>query len=186
MGIITRNNPVGIDAKIAAHQSSMFTQLNLSGFAKNIDWDSYDRVYGNPTEDGRIIPEHFTGGKKYKDVLFNSKRLMTSFYWLDDDMPIDPSSGLIKANVSMIVQAQIGKMYSDDTQRYDENLRMVFAENSKNFYGYDSFRLNSIKKGIDTVYKEFYRDEITTTDMSDYHVFRLDYTVAYEPRNCAN
>jgi hypothetical protein len=184
MAIIQRANPVGIDRLISSHQNHLFNRVTISGFTNTDSWDSYDRAYGNPTEGGEM-PEHFTGNIDYKEVLFDDRQLMTSFYWMGERQTV-LETGLFQSEVSLIVQAQIGEIYPNDGQRYDESLRNQFYFNSQNYTRQDSFRLNGIETGIDNVYREFFRQNIRFTDMSKYHVFRLNYTVTYTPECCTN
>jgi len=179
MAKIQRANPVGIDRLISSHQNHLFNRVAISGFTNADSWVSYDRAYGNPT-DGGAIPEHFTGGKDYKEVLFDDRHLMTSFYWMEESQ--NPNSdGLIVVTISLIVQAQIGNMYPNDGQRYDEALRNQFYYHSNNYVSYDKFKFNGIETGINNVFREFKRQNIQFENMSEKHVFRLNYEAKYEP-----
>lgn len=179
MATVHRTTPVGIDRLISKHQDHLFNKVSIENFVNSDRWVSYDRAYGNPTEGG-AIPEHFTGGVDYKEVLFDDRHLMTSFYWMEESQ--NPNSdGLIVANVSLIVQAQIGEIYPNDGQRYDETLRNQFYYHSNNYVSYDKFKFNGIETGIDNVFREFKRQNIRFDDMSKKHVFRLNYEARYEP-----
>jgi len=92
----------------------------------------------------------------------------------------------IESDVSLIVQAKIGNIYTDQSQRFDETLRQLFIWNSQQFVGYDSFVLDSVDMGVQNVYREFVKREINLTDMSEFHVFRLNYKVMYTPECCTN
>ena len=184
MAITQRTAPTGIDTLISRHQNHLFNKVAISGFTNSTDWDSYDRAYGNPHENG-MIPEQFTGDKEYSEVLFDDTNLITSFYWLGDRQTF-LDNGFIESDVSLIVQAKIGNIYTDQSQRFDETLRQLFIWNSQQFVAYDSFVLDSVDMGVQNVYREFIKREINLTDMSEFHVFRLNYKVTYTPECCAN
>jgi len=184
MALVQRANPIDVDVKIKAHQNHLFSKVTLPNFVNTDNWISYDRAYGNPHQAGEV-PEYFTGGLDYNEVLFNDNELMTSYYWMDNQVNV-LDTGIHQVDVSLIVQAQIGEIYPNDGQRYDQTIRNQFYFNSESFFGYDSFRLNSIETGIDNVYREFIRRQISLTDMNEKHVFRLNYTVSYTPQCCTD
>lgn len=181
MAKIQRTNAVGLDKAISAHQDHLFNGLSITGFVNADSWQSYDRAYGNPHENG-IIPEVFTGGQEYKEVFYNDNFLMTSFYFMKDTGRME--DGQILVDVDLIVQANIEDIYPLIDHRADEELRQIFMFLSESFSGADNFEFKNFYTRIDEVYREFVQRQIKIDDMSGQHVFRLKYEVRYTPECC--
>ncbi len=183
MAKVQRTGSVGLDNAISAHQDHLFTSLSIAGFVNATNWQSYDRAYGNP-HSGGLIPEVFTGGQEYEQVLYNDNFLMTSFYFMSDRETME--EGKVVVDVDLIVQANIQDIYPLIDHRADEELRQLFVFLSESFALSDEFELKEIFTSIDEVYREFVKRQIEIDDMSGQHVFRLQYEVRYTPECCAN
>ena len=65
----TKENPIGIDAKIQSMQNVLYSELNTKwGLSGGNSLDSYGRVYIN-NKDGKKIPEFYDQDKEYGNVL---------------------------------------------------------------------------------------------------------------------
>lgn len=183
MAKVQRTNPVALDAAIAKHQDALWSTIKIGG-SPIVNWESYDRVYKNYKKSTGLIPEHFTGGKDYKEVFYNDNFDLTSFYIADDSSDLSSGDGV--TTVSLIVQANLSNLYPAIAHRADEELRNLFTYASNIYWNYDSFALQEIETSIDRVYREFYQNNIRLDDMSEKHCFRMNFTVKYTPECCTN
>jgi len=180
-----RISPVGVDKAIAAFQDYLYSTAKIGGVLIS-DWESYDRVYKNPkaARGSALIPEHFTGGKDYQEVFYNDNFSLTSFFIMDEDSEFE--NGQMIADVSLIFQANLDELYPTIAHRADEELRNLFIHLSQKYYSFDSFQFINLETTIDSVYREFEREQIRLEDMSEKHCFRLNYEVRYTPECCTD
>lgn len=183
MAKVQRTNPVALDAAISKHQDWLWSTVKIGGVAIS-GWESYDRVYKNYHNATGLIPEHFTGGKDYKEVFYNDNFDLTSFYVADDTSEMQTGDGFI--TVSLIVQANLAELYPAIAHRADEELRNLFTYAANTFFSFDNFALESIETSIERVYREFYQNDIKLDDMSEKHCFRMNFRVKYTPECCTN
>ncbi len=173
MALIRKTNPVALDKQIDFFQTDMFTEL---GFA---DWESLHRVYLNPMGRGRI-PEAFEADGEYREVFYNDNFNATSFFLASETRTVD--DGLTETEVAWIFAVDLVKLYPlITTHRADEEFNSAVQNASKNL-GWDDFELIGVENGIDNVYREFIKDQITFDDMSNQYVVRFNYTVKYTPK----
>ena len=178
-----RTNPIGLDSVISRFQNYIFSNLKIGGVAVS-SWECFDRVYKNPRRGNRIAPEHFTGGKDYKEVLYSDKFSMTSFFVADDSVSID--EGVNTQDVSLIVQCNLKELYPLIDHRADEEIRNAFMLLANSYGFFDEFTLTGLETSPDNVFREFYTNNIKLEDMSEKHCFRLNFSVKYTPDCCTN
>ena len=65
-----RENPVGIDAKIAPLQTYLYDNI-VSRWSLE-DFSGYGRVYKNK-KNGLIVPEYYVSEKEYEEVLLDDR-----------------------------------------------------------------------------------------------------------------
>ena len=175
-----RINPVGIDKPINNFLDYLYSRVKIEGVLVT-DWEAYDRVY-KTQKNGGLVPEYFTGGVDYKEVFYDDRFSMTSFFVADDT--IETEGGDAIQEVSLIVQANLSDLYPSIAHRADEEIRNLFMFLSQNYYNADLFTFNNVETGIANVYREFVQRDIKLDDMSKKHDFRLNYTVKYTPECC--
>jgi hypothetical protein len=169
--IYTKQDAVGIDVAIQSLQSYLYSKLTSFGVS---DYESYGRIYKNG-KNGKLIPERYTEGNEYEEVLFNDKMNMTSFFAVADVTPVAEKP---KALVSVIFQLKLDKVFPLISHRADEefiNLIVILFEKY-----HKNIQLKSIVRGIDQVYKEFDKTKIKWTDMQDFNVVRFDIELNYD------
>lgn len=182
MSLIIKDCPRGIDKEIDFLQKKIYENLIELGWT---NYDSYPRAYKN-YKAGQLIPEIYIGNKEYSECLFNDKLNATSFFVASDNKKqINP--GVYEQGVSIIFQVKLNALYPSILHRADEEAQEdVISAIIKDQQEID---IDSIKIGVDNVYSEFvfnndYDKRIKITDMSDYHVFRIDLTLNYTNDSC--
>lgn len=177
MALIQKVVPVGIDYEIDKIQDALYTYLT----SVDIGWTSYEsypRVYINPREGGSVA-EYYTGANEYIEVLMNDNFTVTSFFIVENTKSYNNGEGRLEANISMIFQADISKLFPAIAHRADEEMhKNVFdgitaiARNNK---------FTALITGINDVYSELsipdsYLDKsVKYHDMSNFHIFKIDF-----------
>lgn len=177
MGLIQKTDPVGIDVSIDNFQLHLDNALTFS------DWDNYHRVYLNPSENG-LVPERYKTDGNYNEVFYNDKFNITTWFFTSSERPVG-DGGLVETTVSLIVQADLVKLYPSIAHRADEELNNAFSLASESFVGSEEFKLESIWTTLDKVYQEFDKGAVTFDNMSNRYVVRFNYKVSYAP-NCVS
>lgn len=177
MALIQKAGPVGIDFEIDKLQSVLYNYLT----GANIGWtnyESYPRAEINPKADGDI-PEYYTGSGEYIEVLMNDAFTVTSFFLVGNTKVYNSGEGRLEANVSLIFQADISKLFPTVPHRADEEMhRDVFG-------GLDitaqKNKLTGLITGLSDVYSDLsipsdYLDKsVKLHDMSNFHIFKMDF-----------
>ena len=174
--LIKSANPKGIDYSIQQLQADLYAFLidrwTLDGLSP--DYTCYDRCYRNQTKDG-IIPEVFTG-KGYKEVLFDDKVKVLSFFDIENSITYDTDNNGNRVNVSLLFMVNLKKLKGDNI-RPDEEVRQdvqTFLQHEK--YG---FMLNGIEIGLENVFANFQSLRIKYRDLNPLHCFRFNFTKVY-------
>ena len=175
MALILKTNPRGIDFAIDKFQSHLDDELTFA------NWDSYHRVYLNPSDSG-LVPERYKENGEYGEVFYDDTFDMTTWFFVSDERPA-AIDGIIETTVSLIVQADLNKLFPAINHRADEELNNAFVLAGQSFIGIEDFKLESIFTTLDKVYQEFDRKAVTFTDMSNRYVTRFNYKARYTP-NC--
>lgn len=175
MGYVVKQNPIGIDIVINDVIESMYDSLIDSGWT---DYEAYHRVYKNAKDSsGNFIPEAFVADSvnqdDYREVLFDDNKRSTSFFLTGDATTRE--SGNYKVPMSVIFQVNCQELYDRLVGRADEEARNdAIVAIEKNSHGVN---ITSIETSIPVVYSEFVTDNVTFTDMSPMHVFRINMDV---------
>lgn len=179
MGLIQRDNNYGVDVPIDRFQFDLYQSLSTE-FG---NWDSYPRVYKNERKKDNtdyITAEHAIDNQfDYLSVLYNDNKDMVSFFFKDNESSIDYVIG--KTTVSFIVQCDLNKIYPTETNRADERLkRDILTEISRQPY----FNVIRTIDGVESVYREFRKDELMYSNISPRHIVRFDIEVDYNYNCC--
>ena len=178
MGIVIKNNPIGIDKVITNLQEGMYTALIENGWT---NYDCYHRAYKNVKNvgSGDYIPEVYTADSvqsgQYEEVLLNDRVNSTSFFIAGNNTPYDNSSGLFKNDISIIFQINSENLYSNVTHRADEEAKNDVIAAIKEA-GYGKY-ITGIVTHVPDVYNEFDTSKLETDDMHPYFVFRVNLNV---------
>ena len=176
MSLVRKISPVGIDTSIDEVQVSLFNHLTNTALWTN--YESYPRAYKNPLGDN-TIPEVATDDEEYKEVLFDDKFRATSFFLTEDNAV---SNGeVFTQRVSIIFQGILTELYPTitthraDAEMLDDVMRAFEKTN---------YTVTNIITGVDNVYSDLdlrarLKEHIDLTDMSQFHVLRVDFEVQY-------
>jgi len=96
MALIQKSNPINEDVVIAAIQTQLYNDLLLKGIT---NYESYERVY---LING--VPELYIGNGNYKEVYFDDRFNLTSFFLLGETKTID-ELGYYSTTLSIIFKA---------------------------------------------------------------------------------
>lgn len=176
-----RENPKGIDFAIHDLQRELFIEL-----IKKFDWrnyDSYDRVYKN-SKGKDVIPEAYVGNGDYKEVLYNDKVAITSFFLVEDKRTYDYEKFLFTQNVSIIFQSDLEKLFPQVKHQPDEEMVDEIRRAIKKRYWEN--RLTEIITGVDKVYEslKLSYSKKDFADMGNYGIARFNFKMYYsnEPK----
>lgn len=172
--VVRKQNPVGVDLIIDRIQ----TIIDGISFKVGATWNNYHRAYKNPvkTRDRNgLVPELFVNGIDYREVLMDDTVDLTTFFIVSDVRPVN--LGVVKTEVSLIIQASKLDNLIDSLHRADEEITtMFFGKLNTSIPG---IKLTSIEHGIDRVYREFVKTKIKLDDMNQRHVARFNMEVTY-------
>ena len=179
MAVVSKTNPVGIDAQVDRIQKTIYTYLtNIAGW---LNYESYPRAYKNE-KDGGSIPEIYTGKNEYKECFLNDKYKVTSFFLSGDEKNFDNDGGQLTQELSIVFQADINKLYPAITHRADEEMhRDIFL--AINRTGLKTY-LESISTGIGNVYSDLdipdtYLQRVKLDDISNYHIVKVTLKIPF-------
>jgi len=181
--LIQKVSPVGVDKVIDKLQVAIYDYL--TGVAGFTQYESYPRCYKN-YKDGMIIPEMYTGTNEYKEVLFDDRYNLTSFFIVDDDSDRE-GVNVVSQNVSIIFQGLLDKLFPSVSHRADEELKAVIY-NALSEYYFEDYLL-SIQMGIDNVYGDLrilgtLKDRVILDDMSNFNVLRFNFKLNFNIDKC--
>lgn len=175
MGFITKNNPIGIDIVINDIIEPMYNELIEFGWT---GYEAYHRAYKNPkSNEGLFVPEAYTGQKdgdnEYTEVFYDDTKTATSFFLTGSTTT--RTNGNYTVPISIIFQLNAEELYENLGHRADEEARndaIIAIERSV-----VGSRITSIVTEVKDVYAEFDTSRINFTDMSPFHVFRINLDV---------
>ena len=113
MALIQKNNPINEDDIIAEIQVQLYNDLLAKGIT---NYESYERVY---LLNG--VPELYIGNGNYKEVYFDDRFYLTSFFLLGNTKTIN-EMGDYEAPLSVIFQANLDKLLRTVTHSADAEL----------------------------------------------------------------
>ncbi|HRS66198.1 MAG TPA: hypothetical protein P5519_09985 [Spirochaetia bacterium] len=188
--LITKTNPVGIDALIQQLQTKLHTELCTAWALTDCENDQqnkyycYGRAYRNATANG-FIAEVYTSNGEYKEVYWDDKLYAVSFFGIAAQT--DRTIGS-KTDVHLVYFVNTKKLKPDVTHRADEEVRLdVLNIIGKSSFG---FVVDSVELWLQNVLQEYpgsIRDErLKYVDMYPVHCFRLNMTINYNPNYCSS
>jgi hypothetical protein len=180
--LITKNNPVGIDAVIDKVQRKMFAALSET-WPAGIKYDCYPRCYRNKKDNGYIAEVFLSGTKKdYKEAYWDDKLAALSFFGIDPTIDLGDGN---KALIHVVFFVDLKKLKPNVSERADEEVRLDVQKILQKQIA--ATRLLRVTTGLENVLKEYpgsYRDErLKAVDMHPVHCFRFDIEVRYSPLN---
>lgn len=185
MAIESKINRDGVDVVIEQLQQSTFPKLLgfWDGATTYISYPRANKLY----KGDNIIPEVSLDKKDYREVLYNDKVFVTSFFVVDDTRLYNDETRQFKHTISMIFQADLVKLYGK-TNRADEefNMDVIRVLKKENLYIVGDI---TMAEGVDSVYSDLtisgdLKDKLKLTDMSQRHLLRVTFDVLYRD-DCA-
>lgn len=169
MAIIQKNNPINEDAVIAEIQVQLYNDLIAKGVT---NYESYERVY---LLNG--VPELYVGNGNYKEVYFDDRFNLTSFFLLGQTKTID-SIGYYSAPLSIIFQADLTKLFPTITHRADAELHDMVKKSLDKVKS--TITINEIVTGIENVYQGLdFEQSQYLDDVSSFHLFRVNMEIKF-------
>ena len=169
MALIQKNNPINEDVVIAKIQTELYNNLIAKGVAS---YESYERVY---VVNG--VPELYLGNGNYKEVFFDDRFNLTSFFLLGNTKEID-NIGTATIDLAIIFQANLVQLYSNIVHRADAEFHADITD-SLNQIPID-FEFISIVTGFDNVYSGLtIENKQYLDDMSRFHLVRFNLKINY-------
>jgi hypothetical protein len=169
MALIQKSNPINEDVVIAAIQTQLYNDLLLKGIT---NYESYERVY---LING--VPELYIGGGNYKEVYFDDRFNLTSFFLLGETKTID-ELGYYSTTLSIIFQADLSKLLPTITHRADSELHDMVKKSLDKVAA--TMELKEIVTGINNVYQGLdFENSQYLNDVSSYHLFRVNLDIQF-------
>lgn len=187
--LYTKENPKGIDHNIQSIQIKMYDklreiwELDVSGS----DWNCYGRCYRNQDENGKYIPEVYSGeqGVEYIDPLYNDTIKCTSFFGVSNRSTMQVG-GQTKTLVHLIFSLNVQEI-KNLTHRGDEEIHNDVLTVLKGIVGFVD-QITDIVQWMDAVFQEYdgYKSQkgVQYTDMHPKHCFRINFYTEYKNSNC--
>jgi hypothetical protein len=187
--LITKDNPVGIDAKIQQLQTKLHDDLLAKWGIVTDQYKCLGRCYRNRKDQG-YVAELYLGNGEYKDAYWDDTISAISFFGLSNS-PVKHNL-LEQANVHLVFFVNLAKLKTGIAHRADEEVRIdVLDLIGNSLFG---FVFQSIELGLDSVLKEYPASwrtaekytNLKTVDMHPLHCFRLNLFVQYDKNFCTN
>ena len=170
MALIQKSNPINEDVVIAAIQTQLYNDLLLKGIT---NYESYERVY---LING--VPELYIGNGNYKEVYFDDRFNLTSFFLLGETKTID-ELGNYTVPLSIIFQADLTKLLPTITHRADAELHDIVKKSLDKVAA--TMEVKEIVTGIDNVYQGLsFEGSQYLDDVSSFHLFRVNLSIQFE------
>jgi hypothetical protein len=179
--LITKSNPVGVDAAIQRLQTKLHTYLvDKWTITTSADYECYGRCYRNKKDTG-YIAEVFTTGKDYKEVYWNDTLKAISFFGASDK--VDSKRGMIEQGVHLVFFVNATKLKPAITHRADEEVRKDVAEFFSGL-SKEGFQYMGYETGVENVLKEYpgtrTSSNVAKLDMQPVHSFRINLKGLYQ------
>jgi len=178
-------NPKGIDLPISKLQAHIHSALLIAWGLSANEYKCYARCYRQKLNDG-YIPAVFDG-LEYKDVFGEDTLAAQSFFGVSEREQYKATEGAV-ADVHLVFFVNLSRLSTtkDLAHRGDVEARVdVTKLVNRSYHG---FTLTGFRTGIDNVYAEYngpIRDRMYKADIKQFHCFRLDFTLRYNPLECA-
>lgn len=164
----------GLDIEVSRIKSHLEKSLGY----KNVEF--FGRVYKNPTknDNGKVVPEIYTGAKEYKEVLTNDLKNGIVFFF-DSGKHTMANSIEMQTQLSVVFILNLSKLKGDLTRNDAEVQTEVLAE----ILRLKQFETIELTSGIDAL-NEFDISKIKLSDMQPWHIFSITGQIKYNINNC--
>ena len=174
----------GVDYWIEGCQTAMFNFLLPVWNITSDQWNSYGRAYLNrsPKDDG-YIPEVFVNGKDYsRDLFFNDKMAVTSFFVVTDE---DMKDGNTYVKCQLLFFMNLSKITPNGQAIITQRLDDVVVNDITNFIKYNggcNFTVKKVIKKTDKVLESFsgeFKRDVLKKNMQPLLALRFDLAFSY-------
>jgi len=164
----------GLDIEVSRIKSHLEKSLGYN----NVEF--FGRVYKNPTknDNGKVVPEIYTGAKEYKEVLTNDLKNGIVFFF-DSGKHTMANSIEMQTQLSVVFILNLSKLKGDLTRNDAEVQTEVLAE----ILRLKQFETIELTSGIDAL-NEFDISKIKLSDMQPWHIFSITGQIKYNINNC--
>lgn len=177
-----KTNPKGIDAALQPYQTKLWNKLRALWGMDDDKYLCYGRCYRNQKKDG-YVPEMYVGSKEYKDLFFDDTLSAISFFGCEEKTI---KNGLHFGDAHLIFLVDLSKIKFTVTHRADEEAIQGVYLLLKN---YGELVITDEISGIDNVFREYSgwnkTGGISLKNMQPLLCFRLNFTINYNPAECA-
>lgn len=183
--ILLKTNPQAIDVPIQRIQKLIYSRLKTIWGIADADWNCYGRCYRNKDEQGKYLPEAYTGqqGKEYTDVLYNDKVKCTSFFG-ESDRTKPLIGGMQQSDIHLIFCLNAKALKSMLAHRGDAEIH----KDVLNVLNLNADLSNAyVEQWFDTVFREYTSDKVRLAMLSDTHpahCFRINFTTTFLTNGC--
>jgi len=174
MALIQKTNPINEDVAIAIIQEQLYLNLTSNGVNS---YESFERVYVT-----KGVPEWYIGNGNYKEVYFDNRFDLTSFFLLGNDK-VEVEENFFEVDLAIIFQAKLNAIFPLITHRADSELHDLIKRSLD--YSKTDFDLVNIVTGVENVYSGLTFDNSQyLDDVSHYHLVRFNLKLRYA-NNCS-
>lgn len=167
--------PVGVDWRIQTIQIAMFNYLLTIWNITADQYNCFGRIYRNKDSDKTYIPQYFIGQQEYtSDTFLDDTKAVTSYFDVGESVKINKNSGLDTAKIYLYFFVNLAKIYTDGTQRNDEECRLDVISWINTKY---SFLVQGVNVGIRKVMSDYsggVKKALLIKDMQPIHIFRIE------------
>lgn len=150
---------------------------------KKLKWQNIEfhgRVYKNPSksDNGKLVPEVYSGGKNYQEVLTNDLKSGTIFF-SDSSKHTVFNSQQMQTDLSIIFILNLSQL-KGDTVRNDIEVQHEVLEILTQLA---QFELSDLTIGLNAL-NDFDTSKIKLSDMQPWHIFSITGKIKYNINNC--
>lgn len=168
--IYTKENPIGLDAKIQGIQTRLYARLiDLWGLDENT-FDAYGRVYVK-RKTNKVLPEAYIGRNEYQNVLVAEKN---KFFFVARNTINAINAIQFQTTIELCFILDLSQIKSDIGHRADQEVQLDVKES---FRGVDNVNIVSLVTEPNQVFSGFTFNE--TDNLHPYHVFKYNLNVIY-------
>ncbi len=181
--LITRTNPVGIDAPIQSVQTDLHNALLTEWGIDTALYECYGRCYRKKI-DGGYVAENYDGNNEYKEVYWNDSLAAISFFGTGGR--IDEKQ-YQEADVHLVFFVDLKKIKPSITHRADEEVRQdIYQAINRGSYGLTFTGFEFYTENCLREYPGSRRENrLKAVDMHPVHCIRLNFSMNYDIlQNC--
>lgn len=155
-------------------------KVHLEKYLKYDKIDFYGRVYKNPSKnnEGKILPEIYTGSKGYREVLTNDLSNGVVFF-TDSGTHKSVNSLEFETTISIIFIVNLSKL-KGDLVRKDSEVQTEVLSIINNLKQLEKIELVT---GLEALH-EFDISKIKLSDMQPWHIFSIKGQIKYNINHC--